>query len=86
MTEFALLMKKLRKERGLSLNALAKKLKTHKGYISGWENGKVNPPSAKMIHRIAVEFSLNEIDLQILAWAAKAPVICRKEMLKRCMM
>ena len=53
MSEFGDLVKKLRKEREMTLEAVAKKIGSHKGYVSGIENGKVNPPSVKVIRKFS---------------------------------
>ncbi len=49
-----------RKKSGITLEKLAKKCGTHKGYISGIENGKVNPPAARVTRRIAAALGLKE--------------------------
>lgn len=58
---------------------VAKKLSTQKGYLSGIENGKVNPPSAKLVKRIAALYRQDERMLLRLAWADKAPSLIREE-------
>ena len=44
MSNFGNLVKWLRKKKGLSLDEVARKIKSHKGYVSGIENGKVALP------------------------------------------
>ncbi len=79
MSTFGELLRRLRREQGLSLRIVAKKLGTQKGYLSGIENGKVNPPSAKLVKRIASLYRQDEKSLLRLAWADKAPSLIREE-------
>lgn len=79
MSTFGELLRRLRREQGLSLRISAKKLGTQKGYLSGIENGKVNPPSAKLVKRIAALYRQDEKSLLRLAWANKAPSLIREE-------
>ncbi len=66
-------MKAQRQMRELTLEQLAAKAGTHKGYISGIEHGKVKPPSPKMIKRLAKAMEMDDIHLIIMAYAEKAP-------------
>ena len=79
MSNFGDLVKRLRKEKGLTLEAVAKKIGSHKGYVSGIENAKVNPPSVKIIRKFARLFTQDERTLVRMAWADKAPPIIRDE-------
>ena len=79
MSNFGDLVKKLRKEKGLTLESVAKKIGSHKGYVSGIENHKVNPPSVKIIRKFAKLFSQDERTLVRIAWADKAPAIIRED-------
>ncbi len=79
MSNFGELVKRLRKEKGLTLEAVAKKIGSHKGYVSGIENGKVNPPSVKIIRKFAKLFAQDERTLVRIAWVDKAPAIIRDE-------
>ena len=81
MSLFGELVKSLRKEKGLTLETVAKKVGTHKGYISGIETGKVNPPSVKLIKKFARLFQQDEKHLVRLAWVDKAPLLIRQEAL-----
>lgn len=47
--KFGEVLKQLRHQQGLTLERVAKMIRSHKGYVSGIESGKVNPPSAKII-------------------------------------
>lgn len=79
MSNFGDLLKRLRKEQGLTLEAVAKKIGSHKGYVSGIENDKVNPPSVKIIRKIAKLFRQDEKMLVRIAWADKAPALIRED-------
>ncbi|HEV3026537.1 MAG TPA: helix-turn-helix domain-containing protein [Planctomycetota bacterium] len=79
MSTFGELLRRLRREQAFSLRTVAKKLGTQKGYLSGIENGKVNPPSAKLVKRIAQLYRLDERMLLRLAWADKAPSLIRED-------
>jgi len=79
VSNFGDLVKRLRKEKGLTLEQVARKIGSHKGYVSGIENDKVNPPSVKIIRKFARLFSQDEKNLVRIAWADKAPAIIRDD-------
>jgi len=79
VSNFGDLVKRLRKEKGLTLEAVAKKIGSHKGYVSGIENDKVNPPSVKIIRKFTKLFVQDEKTLVRIAWADKAPQIIRED-------
>jgi transcriptional regulator with XRE-family HTH domain len=79
VSNFGDLVKRLRKEKGMTLEQVAKKIGSHKGYVSGIENDKVNPPSVKIIRKFAKVFSQDERQLVRIAWADKAPAIIRED-------
>ncbi len=79
MSNFGDLVKWLRKEKGMTLDEVARKIKSHKGYVSGIENGKVNPPSVKIVRRFSKLFGCDERALVRLAWADKAPRLIRED-------
>jgi transcriptional regulator with XRE-family HTH domain len=79
VSNFGDLVKRLRKERGLTLEQVARRIGSHKGYVSGIENDKVNPPSVKIIRKFARLFGRDERGLVRIAWADKAPAIIRDE-------
>lgn len=72
-----------RKARGLTLEKLARKIGTHKGYVSGIENGKVRPPAAGITARLSKVLGLETASMLILGWAQKAPVLVRDDILRR---
>lgn len=71
---FGQTIKDARLMRHLTLDALAKKVGTHKGYISGIELGKVNAPSPKMIEKLGKVLGLGVPTLLVIAWIEKAPI------------
>lgn len=79
MNPFGMEIRKARKAKGLTLETLARKVGTHKGYISGWEKGSVNPPSAALTMKVAKVLDLNGRRLMILAWAQKSPLPIRAD-------
>jgi len=79
MSRFGALVRKLRQERNLSLAAVAKGVGSHKGYISGIENNKVNPPSVRVIKRYARFFGVGARELALLAWVDKAPELLQAD-------
>lgn len=79
MSHFGLLVSALRKERGWTLATIARKLRTHKGYISSIERGKCNPPSVKMTVRYARVFAQPAKRFVRIAWVDKAPRLIRSD-------
>ncbi|HLY76242.1 MAG TPA: helix-turn-helix transcriptional regulator [Planctomycetota bacterium] len=79
MSHFGDLVSTLRKERGWTLAIVAKKLRSSKGYISGIEGGKVNPPSVKMIDKYARVFCEDAKRFLRIAWVDKAPRLIRAD-------
>lgn len=77
MSYFGDLVRKLRKERNMTLEAVARRIGSHKGYVSGIENGKVNPPSVKFIRKFAKLFAWDERQMTIMAYVDKAPKLAR---------
>jgi transcriptional regulator with XRE-family HTH domain len=79
MSHFGDLVRKLRKEKKMTLEAVARGVGSHKGYISGIENGKVNPPSEKLIGKFAQVFQWDERQMVLLSYVDKAPEMIREE-------
>jgi len=79
LSHFGDRLRKLRQDRGLSLKVVAGAIGTFKGYVCGIEGGKVNPPSVKMIKKIAKLFGQEVRPLVRLAWVDKAPPILRAD-------
>jgi transcriptional regulator with XRE-family HTH domain len=57
----------------MTMEQLAKRLSSHKGYMSGLIRGKVAPPSAKFIRRMAQRLKVQLTPLLLMAWVEKAP-------------
>jgi transcriptional regulator with XRE-family HTH domain len=70
---FGEIVRAKRRATGLTLEGLAKKIDSHKGYISGIENGKVKPPSWKVVRKLCTVLDLNYESMLFLGWAQKAP-------------
>jgi len=68
----------LRKQKGLTLEAVGKKLRVSKGYLSGIENGKVRPPKDKILRKLAGLFGVDEAEMLKLAWLKKIPPEVKK--------
>lgn len=49
---FGSITKALRLKAGITLIDLAARIGSNKGYVSGIENGKVNPPTVKFVRKI----------------------------------
>ena len=79
MSRFGDLVRKLRVERHLTLEAIARKIGSQKGYVSGIESGKVNPPSVKVILKYAKALDQDARALVRLAWVDKAPEIIKAD-------
>lgn len=79
MSNFGELIRRLRKDRGLTLADVAQAIGSNKGYVSGIETDKVNPPSPKLVRKLAKLFREDERKLLWIAWADKAPAIIRRE-------
>jgi transcriptional regulator with XRE-family HTH domain len=73
MRRFGEIVRSERLARGLTLEALAEKTWTHKGYISGIENGVVNPPAVGLVKRIARALKIKPFDLLIVSTTEKLP-------------
>lgn len=83
MERFGTIVRKLREERGWTQEYVARRVGTHKGYVSGIEKGRVNPPVARMIVRFAALFKADAKDLVLRAVVEKAPKLVREELEKR---
>jgi len=79
VSHFGNLVRKLRMDKGVTLEYVARRIGSHKGYVSGIENDNVNPPSVKYIKRFAKVFGQDARTLARLAWVDKAPEILRED-------
>jgi transcriptional regulator with XRE-family HTH domain len=57
----------------MTLEALAKKTDSHKGYYSGIEHGNHLPPSPKVVRKLAKVFDEDVKTLLLMCWVEKAP-------------
>ena len=80
---FGAVIRARRKQLGFTLEQVAKKAGTHKGYASGMENGKVNPPAWKLVQKLARILNLDALDLIELGWSEKAPSPIRDRVRER---
>ena len=61
------------------METLAQRIGPHKGYKSGIERGKVNPPSVRVIKKYARALGLDVRQTVRIAWVDKAPRIVRED-------
>lgn len=71
--KFGHIVHEARTERGLTLEAVANKIGTHKGYVSGIERSKVKPPSASVTMRLCKALRLDCRYMVTLGWFEKRP-------------
>lgn len=76
-------LRKLRKMAGLTTEKLARKIGTHKGYVSGIENAKVNPPSVKLILKIGPVLNADVDRLLMIALVDKSPERIRSQVARK---
>ena len=79
LSHFGRLVRTLRTTRGLTMEEIATRIGSAKGYISGIEGGKVPPPSVKVIRKYAKALGQDVRHLVRLAWVDKAPAIIRED-------
>lgn len=73
MMTFGQMVKAARLGKGWTLVRTAKAIRSHKGYVSGIENGKVNAPSQTVVARLCRAFHLQLGPALALAWWEKRP-------------
>lgn len=73
MKTFGQRIHEARKAKGLTLAAIAKAIKSQKGYISGIEHGKTSPPSPKLISALCRKLDLPVDEMATLAHWEKRP-------------
>jgi len=79
MKRFGEMVKDARLAKRLYLEQLAAATGTHKGYLSGIENGKVRPPSVKILRPLSKVLGIPLRTLLLHAWVEKAPAEIRAE-------
>ncbi len=80
MKDFASTLREARTQGGLTLEALARKAGTEKGYLSGIERRKVNPPSPRITKKLARTLGLDVQVLLVHAFVERAPLEIREIM------
>lgn len=73
MKTFGETIRAARRVKAFTLERVAKACHTHKGYISGIENAKVNAPSPKVVARLCRLLDLDERRMLVLGWWEKRP-------------
>jgi DNA-binding XRE family transcriptional regulator len=79
---FGARVKQLRKASGMTLDEVSRRLGTHKGYVSGIETGKTNPPSPKFVVKFARLYSVDEKELLRMALVEKTPAAIRGDLIR----
>lgn len=74
---FGEIVKRRRQELGLRLTFVAGKVGTNKGYVSGIENGRVNPPAPAFVRKFCTVLHLPFEAMLSIAHAQKAPKAVR---------
>jgi transcriptional regulator with XRE-family HTH domain len=84
MISFGDVIKARRRELKLTLEAVGKSAGgASKGYMSGIENNKVAPPSAKVVDLLARALRIYPAPLQMRAWLQKAPSVVKQNVAYR---
>lgn len=83
MKRFTTILKRARLARGWTLEDVARRTGSHKGYISGIENGRVAPPGARLLLKLADGYGLDGTELLLMALVEKAPKPVRGELRRR---
>lgn len=78
--EFGGLLRRLRQEQGLTLQEVAQRVGSYKGYIWEIERGRVNPPSPKFIRKFASLFRYDQNEMLRVAYLDKAPLSIRTQL------
>jgi transcriptional regulator with XRE-family HTH domain len=73
MKTYGQVIKERRERIHMTMERLAKKAGTHKGYVSGIESHKIAPPSPKVSKRFARVLNIPADTLILLAHCEKAP-------------
>lgn len=73
MRKFGEVVKSRRRFLKLTLEDVARKVGTHKGYLSGIENGKVKPPAPGITEKLCQALEIGVEGMLLRGWAEKAP-------------
>jgi transcriptional regulator with XRE-family HTH domain len=80
---FGAILKHARLARGWTLEQGARRARSTKGYLSGLETGRVRPPSADLVLRLAKLYNLDRADLLLRSVIEKAPKAVQTELRRR---
>ena len=83
MERFGEVIRRARQAQSWTLERLATKARTNKGYVSGIETGTCRPPSARLVSRLARALQLNDHELLMRAYVEKAPTSIHAELHRR---
>lgn len=73
MNNFADVLKRVRKAKGLTQQWVAERAGIRKGYVSSIESAKVNPPKLPVLRKLARILGIDRTELILLAYIARAP-------------
>lgn len=76
---YGLVVRRRRQAAELTLEQVARKVGSHKGYISGIENDKVRPPSPGVTARLCKALGMDVRTMLMRGWAEKAPKAVRAD-------
>ena len=76
---FASVLKARRRSLNLTMEQMARLTKTTKSYVSGVENGRINPFGPRKVPKVALVLGVDVRAMAILAWADKAHKTVRGE-------
>ena len=82
MERFGEFIRRARKKQEMTIETVAKKMGSHKGYVSGMETGNANPGSPKVVTRLASALRLDTDQLLLRAYVEKAPLQIRQLLAK----
>jgi transcriptional regulator with XRE-family HTH domain len=82
MKKFGEYIRFYRKRKGWSMRELALRIQSHKGYISGIENGTCRAPRPPTIKRLAKALGIPPFSLILLAHCEKAHLTVRPTLLQ----
>lgn len=76
---YGLVVKRRRQAAKLTLEQVARKIGSHKGYVSGIENDKVRPPSPGVTTMVCKVLKMDVKTMLMRSWAEKAPTMIRAD-------
>jgi transcriptional regulator with XRE-family HTH domain len=70
---FGVVLLEARESKGYSLERVGRGIDSSKSYVSGIENGRVAPPSPRMIRKLCRVLGLDYQEMLAKAWIEKRP-------------